>query len=190
MARTRGDTAPLDAAADALDRMEALISDALTLAREGADIGDRSAVSLSDVAEDAWQNVATENATLSVGDVGVVDGDAGRLRSLFENLFRNSVKHAGEGVAVRVEPTASGFAVTDDGPGLPSDLSDPFEPGKTSTSDGTGFGLAIVRRIAQAHGWDVRADAGDEGGVAFVFDTAAAQDSGGRSDGDRSLRSR
>jgi K+-sensing histidine kinase KdpD len=174
MARNRADTEPLDAAVDALDRMEALIEDALTLARGGADVGDQSAVSLAEVAAESWQTVATADATLSVGDVDGVHGDRGRLQSLFENLYRNAIEHAGEEVTVRVEPTETGFVVADDGPGLPDDISNPFKPGQTSTSDGTGFGLAIVRRIAQAHGWVVRVAESDQGGAKFAFETGAS----------------
>jgi signal transduction histidine kinase len=44
-----------------------------------------------------------------------------------------------------------------------------FEPGYTSETDGTGFGLTIVKRIAEAHGWDVSIETGTEGGARFEF---------------------
>ncbi|MES3161895.1 MAG: ATP-binding protein, partial [Halorubrum sp.] len=44
-----------------------------------------------------------------------------------------------------------------------------FEPGHTSTSDGTGFGLTIVRRVVEAHGWQVRIVDGTDGGARFEF---------------------
>jgi nitrogen-specific signal transduction histidine kinase len=49
-----------------------------------------------------------------------------------------------------------GFLVADDGPGVPADRRDEvFDPGVTTARDGTGFGLAIVGRIAEGHDWTV-----------------------------------
>ncbi len=65
-----------------------------------------------------------------------------------------------EGVAVTVEigrlENGTGFYVQDDGPGIPEDERDQvFEPGYSTSEEGTGFGLAIVKEIVDAHGWRV-----------------------------------
>jgi signal transduction histidine kinase len=95
------------------------------------------------------------------------------LRRLFENLFENAVEHAGEAVTVRVTPITTadegaGFAVVDDGPGIPPAARDRvFEPRET-LDGGTGLGLAVVARVVEAHGWQVRVtDASDGGGARF-----------------------
>jgi PAS domain S-box-containing protein len=146
-------------ASDALDRMEALVEDVLDLARQGRLVDETEAVALSEVAADAWDCVDAPDATLAVETDLVVDADPSRLQELFENLFRNAVEHADDdGVAVTVTAYADGFAVTDDGPGLPDGSHDEvFERGFTSAEDGTGFGLAIVESIAAAHGWTIDA---------------------------------
>ena len=73
-----------------------------------------------------------------------------------------------------VEPLAGadgvGFAVEDDGPGIPVDAADSvFELGHSSDRDGTGIGLYIVDTIAAAHGWDVSVTTGRDGGARFEF---------------------
>ena len=75
-------------------------------------------------------------------------------------------------VTVQVERLADGgFAVADDGPGIPADDRDRvFESGYT-TGDGTGLGLAIVKTIAEAHGWTVSVAESDAGGARFVVRT-------------------
>ncbi|SER25115.1 ATP-binding protein [Natrinema salaciae] len=64
---------------------------------------------------------------------------------------------------------SDGFYVADTGPGLPADRESLFELGYTTAADGTGFGLAIVEQIAEAHDWNwtVTARDGDEGGARF-----------------------
>lgn len=75
-------------------------------------------------------------------------------------------------MTVRVEPTKNGFAVTEGGPGVRAERRERvFDFGVTETDDGTGFGLAIVRAIAEAHGWTVSLERNDGGGARFVFAT-------------------
>jgi signal transduction histidine kinase len=63
--------------------------------------------------------------------------------------------------------SVTGFYVADDGPGIPEDDRERvFEPGHT-TGGGTGFGLPIVARIAEAHGWSVTVTDSETGGARF-----------------------
>jgi signal transduction histidine kinase len=159
----------LDAAAEALSQMETLIDDLLALAKQGQTVGEVRPVSLSEIVDTAWQNVNTAEATISADDK-TVHADSDRLQQLLENLFVNAVTHGGETVAVRVEATDFGFAVTDDGPGIPEAKRERiFDAGYTNDEYGTGFGLSIVRRIADAHGWSVDISESESGGARFEF---------------------
>jgi NAD(P)-dependent dehydrogenase (short-subunit alcohol dehydrogenase family) len=63
-----------------------------------------------------------------------------------------------------------GFFVADDGPGFPEeDRRRVLEEGY-STADGTGIGLAIVRQIAEAHGWAVAVAESEAGGARLAFE--------------------
>ena len=158
----------LDAAADALDRIESIVEHTLTLAREGETVGDPEPVSIAAVAADSWATVDTGAGELAVETDRDVSADPDRLRNLFENLVRNAVEHGGSDVTIRVGDLPDGFYVADDGPGIPEEVADElFEPGQTGTEGNTGFGLAIVQEIANAHGWTVSATASDEGGARF-----------------------
>ncbi len=71
-------------------------------------------------------------------------------------------------VTVRVGDLKAGFYVVDDGPGIPADVrDDPFAPGQSGIEGNTGFGLAIVTQIAEAHGWTVTATDSAAGGARF-----------------------
>ena len=164
LARETGDPEHFDRAADALDRMQTLVEDVLALARQGRLVDETEPVALADVAAEAWDSVGAPDASVDYDVDGErVEADRGRLLELLENLFRNAVDHGGDTVTITVSTLPDGFAVEDDGPGIPDGAADNvFERGFTSTEDGTGFGLAIVREIAEAHDWTVAAVSADE----------------------------
>ncbi|MFC7137013.1 ATP-binding protein [Halobaculum litoreum] len=169
------DSEHLDKARRAHDRMDRIVSDVLTMARGGRVVEDPDEIDLGRVARDAWETVDTRAATLDAAAAPRIVADESRLVQLLENLFRNAVEHGGDDVAVRVEATPRGFAVADDGPGIPAaDRDSVFDHGYTSREEGTGFGLSIVREIAGAHGWTVSVEESAGGGARFVFDDVAA----------------
>ncbi|MFP8954646.1 sensor histidine kinase [Natrialbaceae archaeon A-arb3/5] len=186
----------LDQVVAAHERMETLIDDLLTLASQGRIVDDPQPVRLRPVIENAWRYVETAGATLVVDlpDELTIDGDAERLRQLFENLFRNAVEHGRSAdaatdtsentpatseqstdsteadVTVRIGWDDGVLVVEDDGPGIdPSEREDVFEHGYTSSAEGTGFGLAIVAAITDSHGWTIDVTDGDLGGAAFLL---------------------
>nr|WP_264475320.1 ATP-binding protein [Halorubellus salinus] len=158
--------------ATSLDRMEALIEDVLTLARDGEVVDDPEPTSLPATATEAWRVVDAPDATLDVDqDAPYLLADPERLRTVLENLFRNSVEHGdATTLSVGVDADASVLYVGDDGVGIPeSERDDVFEHGFTTNDEGTGFGLAIVREIADAHGWTVSLTESESGGARFEF---------------------
>jgi len=163
-----GELDHVEAIERALDRMERLIGDMLTLAREGDAVGETQSVALRTVANQAWNNVATESATLEIESSVQLDADHSRLIQVFENLYRNAIEHGGDEVTVHVGILENGFYIEDTGPGIPADERDDiFESGYTTNQDGTGFGLAIVKRIVEAHGWEIDITTGRDGGARF-----------------------
>jgi len=171
------DSEHLDQIEHAHDRMEALLEDLLTIARERNGTRDDVPVGLDRVTEQCWTNVETEDATLVTEDSETIHGDESRLKQLFENLFRNAVEHAGEGVTVRVGTVDDGFYVADDGTGIPPDEREQvFEAGVSTTEDNTGFGLAIVEQIVHDHGWEIRVTESAGGGARFEVTGADTQE--------------
>lgn len=170
LARETGDLDHLETVERAQKRMERLIHDLLTLAREGQALGETSDIDLERLARQAWTNVETHDATMTVDDVGCIDADGERVVELLENLFANAIAHVGDDVAVRVGSLPNGFFVEDDGPGIPEGQRERvFEHGHTTSDHGTGFGLSIVEQIADAHGWESRVTDGSTGGARFEF---------------------
>jgi signal transduction histidine kinase len=176
LAQDECDSEHLEDVDRAHDRMNALIDDLLTLARETVDLGS--------LATDCWGNVVTEGSELELNTDARVRADPSRLQQLLENLMRNAVEHGstsprsqapegavehgGPSITVTVGTQEGGFYVEDDGEGIPrEEREEVFEAGYSTDRDGTGFGLTIVQQVAEAHGWTVRATEGREGGARF-----------------------
>jgi PAS domain S-box-containing protein len=215
LAEQTGDPEHFERCRQAVDRMDTLIGDLLSLARAGMELREVTAVDLDTLASQCWQTVPSSRATLQVETDVVVRADETRLRQLLENLFRNSVEHGpttprsqargdsvehgstnnrlqagdsveqgsvgeaeadgesdgeGEHVTVTVGDLGGGFFVEDDGQGIsPGERDRVFESGYSSRREGTGFGLDIVQRVADVHGWKVVLTESAEGGARFEF---------------------
>lgn len=152
-------------------RMGKIIEQMLQLASLNDPISDPPPVELRACVTEAWQLVPAESASLDLHfESACIAADRDRLASLFENLFANAITHARETVTVEVGVTETGFYVADDGPGIPtSERESVFTPGYSTNNNGTGFGLSIVKRIAEAHDWDVSLTESDAGGTRFEF---------------------
>jgi PAS domain S-box-containing protein len=168
----QGESEHLDPLLQALDRMEAIVEDTLTLARQGDTISETESVSLTNLVGKCWATVDTGEAAIEIVDEMTFQADPDRLRHVFENLFRNAVEHGGSDVTVRVGcHNELGIYVEDNGPGIPVEKRDEvFEPGHSSAQGGTGFGLTIVKRIVEAHGWELSVADGTDGGARFEFE--------------------
>lgn len=159
------DNEHLDAIHRALDRMESLNSELLSLAMAG-DVGaDLEPVDLAAISESCWQNVEPSNATLTISIDRTILADASRVKQLVENLIRNAIEHGGD-VTGTVGGRSDGFYIEGDGPGIPErERRVIFESGYTTSAEGTGFGLSIVRDIVQAHEWQIRLGESTGGGA-------------------------
>jgi signal transduction histidine kinase len=158
-----------------VDRLERFVGSMLALAGDGGEAGpshrngDAPTAPLATLLEDVQALVAARAADRGVRvDVRTDAPGAvvprGPLAQVLLNLVLNAIDHspAGGTVALDARATAGGLEVVvrDAGPGIPPDrraaLFTPFAPG----ARGTGLGLAVVRRVADAQGWTVGVDDG------------------------------
>jgi PAS domain S-box-containing protein len=164
-----------------LERMEEMIDDLLTLARIDQSDNEFDQVEHTDTVKDAWNHADVADCELEslVPETATLKADRNRLLHVFENLFRNAADHNSSPVTVRVgiindgesdgdDVQSTGFFIEDDGAGIPDEQGDEvFERGHTTSAEGTGFGLSIVRDIVKQHGWDIHLTEGVDGGARF-----------------------
>ncbi|MBQ7947110.1 MAG: two-component sensor histidine kinase [Bacteroidaceae bacterium] len=108
-------------------------------------------------------------------------GDAGKIYSIFRNLFDNAVAYAGQGSVITISCFRSDaryyyFSFRDNGAGVPQEhLPRIFErfyrvdKGRSRKLGGTGLGLAIVKNAVALHGGTISAREAQGGGLEFVF---------------------
>jgi len=168
LAREEDDPAYYDRVERALERMDAMTTDLLALPRLDFDELERERVPLETLAEECWRALEVGESALVVEADEPLRVDEGLFRNVLENLLQNAVVHNEDPVTVRVGPLdgAGGFYVEDDGRGVDEDdRSDLFEFGYST--EGHGFGLALVREVVDLHGGSIAVTDGDAGGARF-----------------------
>ncbi len=112
------------------------------------------------------------------GSTRTIFADAFAVEQILRNLFENAlvVSPAGKPVAVEISSVRQGerpylqIEVIDEGPGVPAEIMDRiFEPFFSTRSRGTGLGLPIARRLAEAHGGSLELKSGVHGTTAVLI---------------------
>lgn len=141
-------------------------------------------VDLGAVASDAVRSLeAPATMTVELSGLGApcpIEGDPTQLRQAVLNLVENAFHAAGVGGRVAVSLEREGaevrLHVDDSGPGIdPAIRNRLFEPLVTTKANGSGLGLALVRRVAERHGGRVDASRGPLGGARFTLTLPRAE---------------
>ncbi|MFW6000582.1 MAG: histidine kinase N-terminal 7TM domain-containing protein [Halorubrum sp.] len=168
LARETGDPEHLDVIQETAARMNDFLEDLLRLSQRGDTVTEPAELSLTDLVAEVRDSLGDDGPEVTVAADLTVVADRERLRQVLDNLIRNARDHADGPATVTVGPLDGGFYVEDDGPGIPeAEREEVFDVGYTTSSDGTGFGLAIVRDIVDAHGWSIAVTEGTTGGARF-----------------------
>lgn len=160
---------------DAARRLTRIVDDLFLLARadSGSVAARRESLYLEELVYEATRAVRpladSRNVRVELGEVieAPFDGDADLLGRLLLNLLDNAIKHSPAGGVVAVGMARHGgryaISVVDAGPGVPAEdreriferfvrLDSARADGESARPSGAGLGLAISRRIAEAHG--------------------------------------
>ena len=116
-------------------------------------------------------------AVMLDGAPGTLRTDPVRLEQILVNLLSNAVRHSPERASVQVDVAAEAgsvrFSVIDHGPGVPLELRDrifePFERFDPHSGHGTGLGLPVSRRLAEALGGSLKVEETSSGGATFIL---------------------
>jgi signal transduction histidine kinase len=169
-------------------RMAGMIEQILAHARVGAELHktptDLRTV-LDSVLEDMAPTLSARRATVEVGDLPTVPADGQQLYSVLLNLVSNAVKfarpdtHPAIVVSAELKHRSWRISVRDNGIGIPAaDRERVFELFRRveTTVDGSGIGLATVKRVVEAHGGAIGISPVDGPGTIVWFELPAADE--------------
>lgn len=168
----------------ASDKLLETISDLLELSRIGRIINPPEEVDLIKLTQEALETldarIHSKNVSVNVlPDLPVVCVDRGRMREVFENLIDNASKYMGNQpkplieISTRIQEGKHIILIKDNGMGIEAQyhtrifgLFEKLNP----TSEGTGIGLALVKRIIEIHGGKIWVESEGLGkGSTFCF---------------------
>ncbi len=177
----------IDRITGAADKMRALLDELLELSRVGRLTSTPESVPLGDLAREAAElvggSIAEKGVAIEIAPgLPVLFGDRRRLLEVLQNLLDNAVKYMGDQpeprieVGVRQDGDETVFYVRDNGMGIEPQyqdkvfgLFDQLNPEK----EGTGIGLAMVKRVIEMHGGRIWIESDGAGqGSTFCFTLA------------------
>ncbi|MCK5238111.1 MAG: PAS domain S-box protein [Candidatus Thorarchaeota archaeon] len=139
-------------------KMETLLSRSVALAEAGMVIGETDAVDLTQLFIEVALTTLPDSTSIDVQSMPLVICDRDKMMQVAQNILSNAVEH---GEANRIEITSKfsehdfSLMISNNGVTIPKDIrSKIFDEGFT-TKDYGGLGLNIVKRIVEAHGWEI-----------------------------------
>lgn len=173
-----------DAKLEELDReivaVDELVGELLAVSRVDFGALQKRRVSIKDIALRALEDARVDPSVLELQDPdAAADADPTLLVRAVRNLLENAERHGGgvKSFLVKKQDGEISFEVEDEGPGIPEGEQDKiFEPFRKMSNDekSVGLGLALVRRIAIAHGGRAYAKNLEPKGALVGFALAAA----------------
>ncbi|MGZ4088801.1 MAG: sensor histidine kinase, partial [Bacteroidia bacterium] len=179
---------------DSTERMTNLINDLLDFSRLPGEIvpgeADLNKI-VNDVLSDLEVSIEQSHAIISVGTLPVIRASVNHMRQLFQNLIANSLKFSKPGEPPRIsiaselvasldfesEASASGtfcrIAISDNGIGFDEKFLEKiflvFQRLDGKATEGTGIGLAIVKKIVEKHNGIITAHSRENEGATFII---------------------
>ena len=169
---------------DATNKMQILLNELLELSRVGRVTNPYQDINIKElsyeVVESLQGRLTEKNVTVNVQEnLPLVYGDRRRLTELFQNLIDNAAKFTGTQLNPQIEIGHHGFEsekpvfyVKDNGMGIEvihQDRIFGLFNKLDATSDGTGIGLALVKRIVEVHGGRIWVESEEGNGATFFF---------------------
>ena len=152
-----------------IEYMKELLKRSLTLADAGLVVEKDADVDLNLLIERVASTIIPQTVSFTHDQLPTVHCDQGKLAQVFTNLLENAIIHGNpQTISISKEQSKTHLTimVTNDGIPIPPEIQKLIFDYGFSTQESVGLGLSIVRKIIEAHGWDISVKS-DEEGTAF-----------------------
>ncbi len=172
-------------------RMSSLVGSLSSYACMTREITTSRPVDLEGTARDAVGDLgialSESGGTVEIGELPTIEGDAAKMRLLFQNLISNAIKYIDDHKEPRIRITGRvvdgmcRIEVEDNGIGFEERYVDrifkPFQRlhGRSSRFEGTGMGLTVCRKVADLHGGTITARSKPGEGSTFIVSLPVEQ---------------
>lgn len=150
-----------------IEYMKGLLKRSLTLADAGLAVEKDADVDLNVLIERVATTVIPKTVSLTLEKLPTVLCDQGKLAQVFTNLLENAIIHGKpQKISIKTKGTENHLKILiiNDGVPIPSEIQKRiFDYGFSTQKESVGLGLSIVRKLIEAHGWDITVQSDEEG---------------------------
>jgi signal transduction histidine kinase len=137
-----------------------MVDHSVALADAGLIIEETLNVDLDSLVKEVASSIIPSRVEFSQEEMPIISADQRKVAQIFRNLFDNAIQH-GQPSKIEVSSTKTDgehmIRIANDGKTIPDvHRARIFQRGFTTSKSGQGFGLAIVKRLVEAHGWTIK----------------------------------
>ncbi|TFG31278.1 PAS domain S-box protein [Candidatus Thorarchaeota archaeon] len=140
------------------EKIESILKRSVVLADSGIIIGDKSPVAFSEIITQALPLALVEHVKIEYDNLPTILCDRAKMLQVFQNLIVNAYEHGNAKlitISSILSDTGLQIRFTNDGTKISQEHMPLLFNGSFSTKEGGGMGLVIIKRIIEAHGWEI-----------------------------------
>jgi PAS domain S-box-containing protein len=154
------DPARLETVKRILSEMKEILEHSVELADAGLSVKKGDIIDFESILHKATSNHDGAIELDIHGSLPKVKADETKLMQILQNIIQNAIEH-GKATVLEIrsekKPDSISIIISNNGKPIPEHIKPIiFKKGVTTSAKGTGFGLVIVKRLVEAHGWDIR----------------------------------
>jgi len=143
------------------EKMDSILTKSVELAEAGIIIGTRTQVNLEELFKEVTVTTIPDSIQLEFSKLPTLNCDRAKMVQVIQNLLHNADEH-GKATSISISSKHEGDGLSllfsNNGVPIPDEYRDQIFDQSFSTKKNGGLGLSIVKRIVEAHGWEISLD--------------------------------
>jgi len=140
------------------EKMDSILSKSIALADAGIIIGTKTLVNFEELIKEVAVTSIPDDISLEFGELPLLNCDRAKMVQVIQNLLHNAFEHGkATSITISSKPDRDGVSVmiANDGIPIPEEFRERIFDQSISLKQNGGLGLIIVKRIVEAHGWEI-----------------------------------
>ncbi len=140
------------------EKMDSILTKSIALADAGIIIGTKTLVNFEELIKEVAVTSIPDDISLEVGELPLLNCDRAKMVQVIQNLLHNAFEHGkATSITISSKQDTNGVSVmiANDGIPIPEEFLERIFEQSVSVKQNGGLGLIIVKRIIEAHGWEI-----------------------------------